>query len=376
MSDRIQGNQLAYAGDTPWHGKGINIDDLVSQLKQGVLTQEQFNAKLLEAASLDWTVQRRAIAMRQADGTGLVVDPLAGYRAIVRSDTDQVFQIATERYHPLQNAEVVDFFRAYCEAGHATMETLGAIDGGSKIFALAKLNGGSSTSIKGDDLRGYMLLATSHDGSLQIVGKATQVRVVCWNTLSAALGLTGGRLGKKEAREFRMKHTRKWTPAIASEAQKVMGMAVEQIQRANEIASQLSHCNIDEQGRIEYVRRLLDGQGLLEQVVSNTEPLPTTGLLDSVIDTHMLASSEDPEKDLGRLGKHILEAIMTSPGSDLESANNTLWGAVNGVTYHVDHERGRSQDTRLSAAWFGPGDKLKTQAVQVAVDMAGISVTR
>lgn len=366
MAHRIVDNMLAFKGETPWHGLGVAVDPM--------MTGEQ----MLVAAKMAWKVERRRLAMRQADGTGLLTDPLAGFRAIVRQDTDEVFQVATDRYHPLQNADIVEFFREYCEAGHATMETVGAIDGGRKVWALARLNGGTATELAGhDELRGYMLLATSHDGSLRTVGKPTQVRVVCWNTLSASLNLTNGKLGKPQDNEFRMKHSRKWNSAVAAEARKVMGLASEQIIETNAVCDKLSRVSIDSKGRLEFVRRLIGGESLLEQVVDNSAPVRAngSGLLDSIVDRHtnQNASAVDSD-DLGRLGKALLEAIVNSPGHDLASAENTLWGAVNGVTYHVDHERGRTQDTRLNGAWFGAGDTLKRQAVQVALDMSGVTV--
>jgi phage/plasmid-like protein (TIGR03299 family) len=339
--------------------------------------------EMLKVAKLDWKVQRRALAMRMADGQGLLSEPLSGYRAIVRADTDEVFQVATNRYYPLQNQEIVEFFREYCEAGHAEMETVGAIDGGRKVWALAKLNGTTSAEIggqgSGDQVTGYMLLATSHDGSLRTIGKPTQVRVVCWNTLSASLGLTNGKLGKAVSQEFRMKHSRKWTPAVAAEARKVMGMAVESIARINETADKLARVKIDQAGRIEFVKRLVGGESLLEQVVADQDARRLEAqrdtLLDSIIGQAERSKTGDSD-DLGRLGKALLESMLYSPGSDLPSARNTMWGAVNGVTYYADHEQGRTQDTRLSSAWFGPSANLKAQAVQVAMDMSGLSLAQ
>ena len=129
--------------------------------------------------------------------------PVSDFVAITRADTGKVFQIATQKYQPVQNREVADFFREYCEAGKATMETIGGLRGAT-IWALAKLNG--DKTIGGDDkLTGYMLLATAHDASLATVGRPTQVRVVCHNTLTCALGGKGG------AQSFRMLHNTKWT---------------------------------------------------------------------------------------------------------------------------------------------------------------------
>jgi hypothetical protein len=38
---------------------------------------------------------------------------------------------------------------------------------------------------------------------------------------------------------------------------------------------------------------------------------------------------------------------------------------LNAVTELVDHERGRSDNTRLESAWFGTGNVLKNRAVEL-----------
>lgn len=359
MAHMIENNMIAFVGETPWHGLGVKVDPTLTPIQW------------LIAAGMNWEVKRHHIAMRDTQGN-LLTEPLKGYRSIVRSDNNTVFQVATERYQPIQNQQIVEFFQEYCNAGHATLETVGAIGNGKKVWALAKLNGGTSTVIGGsestDAVTGYMLLATSHDGSLTTVGKATQVRVVCYNTLSAALGLTGKRLPKKEKAEFRLRHTTKWTEAIADRAKAQMGMAIERIQATNELSTQLSRVSIDADGRIEFVKRLLQGETVLDQIVADSSA--SSNLSDIIAQT----DNQTKDDDLGRLGSALLDSIINSPGADLPSACNTLWGAVNGVTFHVDHVKGRSQDTRLDSAWFGPGEALKTKAVQVAVDMAGLTV--
>lgn len=364
MAHRISNNEIAFKGATPWHGLGVNVPANAT------------GEEMLIAAKLNWKVQRRAIAMRDSLGNQdhMLTSPLDNFKAIVREDTDQVFQIATKKYQPLQNSEIVDFFQEYCNAGHAALETIGGIDGGAKVWALASLNGKTAANLAGvDQLKGYMLLATSHDGSLQTVGKPTQVRVVCWNTLSMALGMESGRLGTKGSNEFRMKHSKKWTPEVAKEAQQVMGMAIESVQAMNATAETLSKISIDGAGRMEFVRRLIGGESILEQVTANSD-LQTAGgsLLDQVVATQLSRKTVAESKDeVNRVGKAILAAMLNSPGSDLVTAKNTMWGAVNGVTYYVDHEKSRTQDTRLGGAWFGMGDAMKQQAVKIALDMAG-----
>ena len=205
------------------------------------------------------------------------------------------------------------------------------------MWALAKLNGGSTRVLKGNDvLNGYVLMSTSHDGSLSTSAKATQVRVVCHNTLTAAL--RGGA-------EFKMKHSSKWTPERAQEAKTALGIALEQVQKINIASEALANVNIDHSDWLDFMGKLFSSE--------------------NVIDTKTA--------ELTKVAADIQDATIYSPGANLESAKGTLWGAVNGVTYYADHMRGRTQDTRLASSWFGNSDMLKNAAMNVALEMAGIA---
>lgn len=323
MAHMIENNMMAYVGAKPWHGLGFEVP------------AGSTGAEMLAIAGMDWKVQRRSIAMRPGNGdrTTMLTSQLEDFRAITRSDNDKVFQIASNRYHPVQNQEIVDFFREYCEAGHAVMETVGGLRDGAVVWALARLNGGSTANIAGvDELRGYMLLATSHDGSLRTIGKPTQVRVVCHNTLTAAFG-------EKSANTFSMKHTRKFGAADKDEAQRVMGMASQQVAKTNELAAQLAAVTIDHDGWMEFMGKLLGEEGVLDVKTA----------------------------DLSRTAAAIQDATMSSPGSTLVTARGTLWGAVNGVTWYADHAaKTRSDSNRMFSAWFGPNEALKVKAMEVA----------
>jgi phage/plasmid-like protein (TIGR03299 family) len=346
MSHEIVNNMLAYTGEKPWHGLGVEVP-------VGTTGEE-----MLKLAKLDFNVVTRAVAIRV--GRTTVAAPQ--FRAITREDTNDVFQIASKRWSPVQNKDIVDFFKEFCEAGHATMETVGGLFGGRVVWAQAKLNGGSKDEIgPGDKVEGRLLMYTSHDGQLRTGGRAVQTRAVCWNTLRAALG-------EKTKQEFTFKHTKKWTPALAEEARKIMGMAIEQVVTLNQISKELSHVTIDEQGRLEFVLRLLGGESLVDQIVSQSD----ASLLDQIAASDELG--KDINKAMGRVGKAILEAIVDSPGSDLPSAQGTMWGAVNGVSYFTDHVRGRIQDNRLQEAWFGGGSNLKAKAITTALQMSGLKL--
>ena len=52
-------------------------------------------------------------------------------------------------------------------------------------------------------------------------------------------------------------------------------------------------------------------------------------------------------------------------GSDLAGVAGTRWAMLNAVTELVDHERGRSNNTRIDSAWFGAGAALKARAADL-----------
>ena len=67
-----------------------------------------------------------------------------------------------------------------------------------------------------------------------------------------------------------------------------------------------------------------------------------------------------------RAFKRIIELFNgRAIGSDIKGVSGTRWAALNAVTELVDHERGRSDNTRMESAWFGTGATLKNRALEL-----------
>lgn len=49
-------------------------------------------------------------------------------------------------------------------------------------------------------------------------------------------------------------------------------------------------------------------------------------------------------------------------------ASGTVW-RYNAVTQYVQHSRGRTEDSRLRGAWWGPGAELRDRAFEIAAAM-------
>ncbi len=340
---------MAWTGMTPWHGLGVEV--------AGNLTP----AEIAEAAGINWTLEKRPCFT--LDNAGQFMN-IPDRFALSRMTDGRVLDTVGKLYKPVQPVEAIEFFQKFVAAGDMTMETAGSLDGGRRIWALAKIKDGGITLKGGDQIDGYLLLCSPNIQGEAFTVKYTKVRVVCENTIVLALNGKGA--------YWRMSHTKEFNQNMKDAAAEALGLAAEKASIFNETASFLADSKIREQQRlIEYVAAL-SGSKVLDSAIEEAEGEATGSVLDSI----MLATETSQtvravrDTDLNKIGRTILESILTSPGSDLPSARNTWWGAVNGVTHAVDHQLGRTADSRLNSAWFGQRALLKNKAVELAVQYA------
>jgi phage/plasmid-like protein (TIGR03299 family) len=315
---------MAYSGEVPWHGLGVSVDpDLTPQ-------------EMLVTAGLDWQVNKKPLYTAQADGSYLAVP---GRFAIERDTDASVLALCSADYNPVQNAEAMEFFSRFTKAGHATMETAGSLAGGKYIWGLARIAADFKLG-RSDDVLAYLLLMQPHVPGHALTAQTTATRVVCWNTLNIALGkgLRGG------ANAFRMNHLQKFDAAMQKRAEEALGMSIEQIGEFKAAAQVLSKAKIaNDNELIEY--------------------------FDNVISFDRAKAEAEGREEPRVIGK-LQQAFESGPGAKMGTAKGTYWGAVNAVTYIVDHQTGRSRDTALKSAWVagGSGALLKQRALSVALE--------
>lgn len=317
-------NNIAYVGETPWHGlgqkltAGLSIDDWRRE------------------AGLDFKVERSIVEYKNDQG---LPHNFPDRHVLYRSDTGAPLSVVSNRYRIVQPAEVMEFFRDLTKAGGYELETAGSLAGGRRIWALARVSDGANV-IGQDRVMPYILLATSFDASLSTVAKFTGVRVVCHNTLSMAAPA-----GEKHAQgavvsSVSVAHNDVFKP---SEVRSKLGLALNAFD-AFLIRSRLlaeKELKADQVGDILYA--------LVEPTISTPKDKPM------------------PDVRQSRSYRRLLDLFNGQAiGSDL-TAGPTAWQLVNSVTQWVDHERGRSRDTGLDSAWFGQGNTLKNRAVDLAL---------
>ena len=155
---------MVYTREKPWHGLGTKVEEAPT------------SADALRLAGLDWRVEQKNI---QLCGGSKV----PGYKANVRSTDGKVLGVVSDRYRIVQNADAFEFTDSII-GGDVRYETAGSLNGGKKIWLLAKL---PETEIAGDKTEPYLCFSNTHDGSGAVRVCMTPIRVVCNNTLNLAL---------------------------------------------------------------------------------------------------------------------------------------------------------------------------------------------
>jgi phage/plasmid-like protein (TIGR03299 family) len=302
---------IAFAGETPWH-------------KLGQKLEKSFDAETaLREGGLDFTVEK--VGLQTVDGTALV-----NRFGLRRTDTKDVLGIVTDFYKPLQNREAFGFFDGVFGKGKARYEVAGVLGKGEKVWLLAKLPG--EFTVGREDLVGkWLLLTNGHDTCEPVRAKFTPIRVVCQNTLNAALRTTDN--------EVRVQH-------IGNVA-----------------------------GKLEIAGKLMKQAGVffdeLQTVFTGFLRFPMRGNAVRDYATAVISGPEVKYEELGKVTRGHVEKIVelheTGRGSDIKSVRGSLWGAYNAVTEFVDHER-TGED--LGFILQGRGMDIKQRAFKVGQELA------
>ena len=139
----------------------------------------------LTMARVDWEVNKVSLADYMPD-----VEGAEDYSLIMRGDKLALVGVNGPDYEPIQNHSVADLADAVIEVcPGANIESAGGLyEPGKVVWVLVRLP--DSTVRFGTDgsemHERYVLISTSHDGSMALTVRPTDVRVECMNTISMA----------------------------------------------------------------------------------------------------------------------------------------------------------------------------------------------
>ena len=318
--------EMAYTGDAPWHRLGNYVDHPMTAAEAIILGGQ------------DWEVEGQPVYIKKGSHYAVVPNK----QALTRVDTGEVLQVFSKDYTPVQNHEAFTFFDGVAGAGEAIYETVGTLKGGRRIWILAKLPGDLNVG-DGDVLQKYILLANSHDGTMQVTMKFTPIRVVCNNTLQLSAIL-------ENDKEIKFRHTAKILNRM-NDARQVLGLAEAHFKLFMRQANRLAETPFTE-GQ---VREVASKVFKFDQDKPFAEQAPRN-----------IAATD-----------RVAQLFFEGDGAQLVTAKGTAWGAFNTFTAYIDHHMGvdatrRPQggtpdatmvaDQRMNISWFGVGQKMRQTA--------------
>jgi phage/plasmid-like protein (TIGR03299 family) len=331
MGHEIEDGKMIYnvSEGEPWHGLGKAV--------QGYSTASD----VLMLAGWDFQVEKQPIFTK----TGIEIPDRW---AMIRDVDKKPVGIVGNRYTAFQPNEVL----AVCDAiveneDGAHYDTAGVLFGGRKIWCMIKLSE-TPMNINGDEVYKYLVGYNSFDGSTHFSLLITNIRVVCHNTLSAAIGGCDNIV--------RIRHTQSIHERV-EDAKRTLQLANRYHANWEEQAKKLAEVEITDRMFNTYLHALFpDSQNDNKKRDAMTEE----ERLDFV------TRSE-------RTRANILGIYQNS--TTLTNIRGTVWGGYNAVTEYTDHHasvkgKGSQSEKRLDRQWFGTHRDLKTKAWDYAVKLA------
>lgn len=300
---------IAFQGETPWHklGSMVNKDDPLEVW--------------LEKGGLNWEAIKSPVYYKDQEQNLIEGDS----KVIYRSDTKAQLGVVTDRYQVVQPKQVVEFYRDLVGVNGWHLDVVGSLDGGKKVWALAKTEQSFNVLGTVDKVDTFLLLATSFDGKMATIGKFSSCRVVCNNTLTMSLGDSLARISVGHNTVFN-----------ADKMKRELGLVVNATEQLEREANILAKAKIGNKDAVNFLVKVLAGDDAVVEDFSTRQ----ANIIKGVFDLYN-----------GR-GK----------GSTMASSEGTAWGLLNSITEYVDHHQGSNDNNRLRNSWLGQGELLKVSA--------------
>ena len=372
MSHEVE--TMAFAGAVPWHGLGQPVSNEMSPLQ------------MMDAARCNWEVALTPnhYPPEHVHHGG---DPIEDSNFIERvSDGTILGEYVKGDYKPVQNIELFEFFEEFINDGTMYLHTAGSLFGGQKVWCMASTKEGFYLGDQQqDEVVNNLLFTISHTGKHANSALNTPVRVVCANTM---------RLAMSDADDI---VTHNHRAVFNPEALKVaLGVSSQKFGELEEFAKACAKRALSGEEQIDFFKNVFGGKERIEDSGAVVQSEAVRKAMAYFRGQEFSAAPNRKETKDAQIAKlqETVEALQSgkiiedisagdrdiasepdstiNAGWDLPSANGTLWGAFNTVTYMSDHKpiRDHGADNRLNNAFYGgTGRDTKTIAYNKAKEL-------
>lgn len=303
-----------------WHGLGQIIEDYPT------------SAEALKFAGLDYTVEKQKIyTMRNEYENPQLIVP--DYFATMRKDTADVLGIVGKDYKIVQNVDAFSFFDSIVGGDGIQYETAGALGKGERIFITAKLPGYIKVG-REDLIEQYLFLTTSHNGYGSITAAFTPVRIVCNNTLNAAL--------RNQTSSIKIRHTANAKDRL-EQAHKVMGISNQLSVQLEGIFNSWSKVKITDPEVLRLIQLAMTPN---KEVLENLQK----------------GKHDELSTCFNNICNSVYEYALGSETQQTETTKGTLFGAYNAVTGYFQNVRTyKNEEAKIKSVLYGGTAQARSQ---------------
>jgi phage/plasmid-like protein (TIGR03299 family) len=268
---------------------------------------------------LNWSVSKRPLYFTGNDGQPVVWDEKV---AIVRDDTGRGLGVVSPDYETVQNSDLLKLIDPMVQEGLLTVENMGYLKHGAKVFAQAKLN--QEYKVIGEEYKGYVTILNGHTGNCSVAIGSTMTRVICGNTFSSAY-------------------------SDISEKYRHSAGVTERV--------------LDSTFVVDYVN------GAMKQYSEYMEKLSTATCSSSQFKTYL---EQVYEKPVGNMRESFVEQLNNLFYSGKGNEGKTYHDAFAAVTEYASNYSRKSEQGRFQYATFGTGAKVNLRALRAGLELAAV----
>ena len=316
-----------------------------------IITDYPTSAEAIIHAGLNYTVEKRPLFTYDTENhtgdpeTDILIPEIEvpDFYATIRNDAEQVLGVVGKDYEVVQNVNAFEFFDSIVGGKDGILyETAGALGKGERIFITAKLPDYIRVG-KDDLIEQYLFLTTSHDGYGSITAAFTPVRIVCANTLNAAM--------RNHSNGIKIRHTASANERL-KQAHQLLGITNQLADELEEVFNHWSKIRITDNA----VKHLIQiAMAPNKEVLQNLQ----NGKQDELSTTY------------NNMVSSVMEYALTSPTQQEATTKGTLFGAYNAVTGYFQNVRNfKDDESKFKSIMYGTGLQRSQTAFDLCTEFA------
>lgn len=344
----------------PWRAKGaVNVEDCKT------------SEEVMNKARLNFTVDKCPIVAKMPfdpENCDNMLDMLAKGEAFThnkdmymgcpsafatyRTDVNVPLGLVKSKYEIVQNINAFKFFDDAIGKNKAIWQTAGAFGNGERIFVSAKLP--SNIRVNNDVVDNYLVFSNSHDGTSGVNILFTPIRVICQNTLNAAI---------KTSEQFvRFRHTASVHNNIDT-ASDLLGIVDVKRLELEEMFNSLTKIKLTDKQVKEYIAKIHLTEGEFENV----------NMIDNVHGLDRLFARQFTIVEDSKISTRKLNIITQTfdyyqNGIGQKEIAGTAWGAYNAITGYYSNVANLSDLKRMDSVLYGNANRVMIEGFNLALN--------